>query len=133
MALMRANNRQGAVHSDGLRIGLKVTGSVENGGLVEHFFGKDGKARLQHDKFVEFLQKLQDEVSPLLPSLTKLKSFSYNVCGLHVFSPYTVSDVGVIPQKYVYGYRGWFMVNLAWDFLSIIYQVLRNLELFLLA
>ncbi|EOY29413.1 Calcium ion binding protein, putative isoform 1 [Theobroma cacao] len=62
MALMRANNRQGAVHSDGLRIGLKVTGSVENGGLVEHFFGKDGKARLQHDKFVEFLQKLQDEM-----------------------------------------------------------------------
>nr|KJB65881.1 hypothetical protein B456_010G116800 [Gossypium raimondii] len=62
MALMRANNRQGAVHRDGLRTGLKVTGSVEDGGLVEYFFGKDGKARLQHDKFIEFMRKLQDEV-----------------------------------------------------------------------
>ncbi|PPR94386.1 hypothetical protein GOBAR_AA26285 [Gossypium barbadense] len=61
MALMRANNRQGAVHRDGLRTGLKVTGSVEDGGLVEYFFGKDGKARLQHDKFIEFMRKLQDE------------------------------------------------------------------------
>ncbi|XVF35636.1 hypothetical protein REPUB_Repub18cG0163100 [Reevesia pubescens] len=62
MALMRANNRQGAVHRDGLRIGLKVTGSVENGGLVEYFFGKDGKARLRHDKFVQFMRKLRDEI-----------------------------------------------------------------------
>ncbi|XVE97380.1 hypothetical protein REPUB_Repub03eG0014700 [Reevesia pubescens] len=62
MALMRANNRQGAVHRDGLRIGLKVTGHVENGGLVEHFFGKDGKARLKLDKFVQFMRNLQDEM-----------------------------------------------------------------------
>ncbi|KAK8991713.1 hypothetical protein V6N11_062711 [Hibiscus sabdariffa] len=62
MALMRANNRQGAVHRDGLRTGLKVTGSVEDGGLVEYFFGKDGNTRLQHAKFVEFMRKLQDEM-----------------------------------------------------------------------
>ncbi|KAA3486256.1 calcium uptake protein 1, mitochondrial-like isoform X1 [Gossypium australe] len=62
MALMRANNRQGAVQRDGLRFGLKVSGSVEDGGLVEYFFGKDGKARLQHDKFVQFMRKLQDEI-----------------------------------------------------------------------
>lgn len=62
MALMRAQNRQGAVHRDGLRPGLKVHGSVENGGLVEHFFGKDGKARLRHDKFVQFMRDLDNEV-----------------------------------------------------------------------
>lgn len=62
MALMRAQNRQGAQHRDGLRVGLKVSGSVENGGLVEYFFGKDGKARLQHDKFVQFMRDLHEEV-----------------------------------------------------------------------
>ncbi|KAL0330567.1 UNVERIFIED_CONTAM: Calcium uptake protein, mitochondrial, partial [Sesamum radiatum] len=39
MNLMRAHNRQGAVHSDGLRAGHKLGGSVENGGLLEYFFG----------------------------------------------------------------------------------------------
>uniref|UniRef100_A0A6N2KIR6 EF-hand domain-containing protein n=1 Tax=Salix viminalis TaxID=40686 RepID=A0A6N2KIR6_SALVM len=62
MALMRAQNRQGTVHRDGFRPGLKVHGSVENGGLVELFFGKDGKARLQHDKFVQFMKDLNDEI-----------------------------------------------------------------------
>ncbi|KAL9376191.1 hypothetical protein Peur_030311 [Populus x canadensis] len=62
MALMRAQNRQGAVHRDGLRPGLKVHGSVENGGLVEHFFGKDGKASLRHDKFVQFMRDLNNEI-----------------------------------------------------------------------
>lgn len=67
MALMRTRNRQGAVHRDGLRTGLKVNGSVDNGGLVEYFFGKDGNERLQHDKFVQFLRELRDEVSPSIP------------------------------------------------------------------
>lgn len=62
MALMRSYNRQGACHRNGLRIGLKTRGSVENAGLVEYFFGKDGNERLQHDKFVKFLWDLQDEV-----------------------------------------------------------------------
>ncbi|KAK9280273.1 hypothetical protein L1049_013961 [Liquidambar formosana] len=65
MALMRAQNRQGAQHRDGLRVGLKVSGSVENGGLVEYFFGKDGKARLQHDKFVQFMRDLHEEILKL--------------------------------------------------------------------
>lgn len=63
MSLMRAHNRQGAHHRDGRRTGLKVSGSVEDGGLVEYFFGKDGKARLQHDKFVQFMRDLQVEVT----------------------------------------------------------------------
>jgi hypothetical protein len=71
MALMRAHNRQGAQHRDGLRTGLKCHGSVENGGLVEYFFGKDGKERLQHDKFFQFMLDLHDEVSRL-PLLHKL-------------------------------------------------------------
>ncbi|KAK3438117.1 hypothetical protein EUGRSUZ_C02735 [Eucalyptus grandis] len=62
MSLMRAHNRQGAHHRDGRRTGLKVSGSVEDGGLVEYFFGKDGKARLQHDKFVQFMRDLQVEM-----------------------------------------------------------------------
>ncbi|KAJ1407789.1 EF-Hand 1, calcium-binding site [Sesbania bispinosa] len=62
MALMRSQHRQGVHHRDGLRTGLKVNDSVENGGLVEYFFGKDGKGCLQHDKFVQFLRGLHDEI-----------------------------------------------------------------------
>jgi hypothetical protein len=65
MALMRAHHRQGAQHRGGLRTGLKFRGSIENGGLVECFFGKDGKERLQHDKFFQFMRDLHDEVSCL--------------------------------------------------------------------
>lgn len=60
---MRACNRQGCQHRGGFRTGLKVSGSVENGGLVDYFFGEDGNARLQLDKFVKFLRDLHDEVS----------------------------------------------------------------------
>lgn len=66
MTLMRSRNRQGASHRDGLRIGMKVSGSVEEGGLLEYFFGRDGTERLGHDKFVEFLRDLHNEVC--LPS-----------------------------------------------------------------
>ncbi|KAJ9167701.1 hypothetical protein P3X46_019309 [Hevea brasiliensis] len=62
MALMRAHNRQGAVHKNGLRTGLKVSGTVENGGVVEYFFDKDGNGRLHHDKFVQFLKDLHHEI-----------------------------------------------------------------------
>ncbi|GFZ16718.1 calcium-binding EF hand family protein [Actinidia rufa] len=62
MDLMRAHHRQGASHRDGLRAGVRVGGSVENGGLVEYFFGKDGKECLQHEKFVQFLRSLYDEM-----------------------------------------------------------------------
>ncbi|KAJ6849852.1 putative calcium uptake protein 1, mitochondrial [Iris pallida] len=62
MRLMQSYNRQVSRHRDGLRIGLKVGKSVENGGLMEYFFGKDGKGCLNHDKFVLFLRDLHDEI-----------------------------------------------------------------------
>ena len=60
MTLMRLQNRQGANHRDGKRLGMKT--SIENGGLLEYFFGKDGKTCLQHEKFVQFLSQLHDEI-----------------------------------------------------------------------
>nr|XP_043606466.1 calcium uptake protein, mitochondrial [Erigeron canadensis] len=62
MALMRGHNRQGAFQKNGLRTGHRVGGHVENGGLVEYFFGEDGNQRLQHEKFVQFLQDLHHEM-----------------------------------------------------------------------
>ncbi|XP_021769392.1 calcium uptake protein, mitochondrial-like [Chenopodium quinoa] len=62
MALMRNQNRQGSSHCDGLRPGFKLGGSVENGGLVEYFFGENGEMPLQYDNFVRFLRKLHDEI-----------------------------------------------------------------------
>lgn len=60
MALMRSQNRQGANHRDGRR--LRIKASVENGGLLEYFFGKHGNSCLQHERFVQFLRELHDEV-----------------------------------------------------------------------
>lgn len=74
MSLMRAQNRQGAHHRDGRRTGLKVRGSVEDGGLVEYFFGKDGKTCLRHDRFVKFMRDLHDEV-------TQHFHVSQHICG----------------------------------------------------
>ncbi|CAL1358957.1 unnamed protein product [Linum trigynum] len=62
MGLMRSQSRQGARHRNGKRQGLKVTDPVENGGLLEYFFGKDGNSCLEHGKFVEFLRELHDEI-----------------------------------------------------------------------
>ncbi|KAK1550726.1 hypothetical protein Q3G72_023739 [Acer saccharum] len=65
MGLMRSNHRQGVQQRDGFRPGLKVHGSVEDGGLVEYFFGEDGKGRLEHDKFLKFMRGLHDELLKL--------------------------------------------------------------------
>ncbi|PHT48033.1 hypothetical protein CQW23_12241 [Capsicum baccatum] len=65
MELMRTANRQGARHRNGLRFGLKVSGSVEEGGLLEYFFGKDGNGCLEQERFVQFLRDLHDEISRL--------------------------------------------------------------------
>ncbi|CAA7409851.1 unnamed protein product [Spirodela intermedia] len=62
MTLMRSYNRQGASHNDGLRTGLRSGRPVEDGGLVEYFFGKDGSRHLKHDKFVQFLRDLHEEI-----------------------------------------------------------------------
>uniref|UniRef100_A0A0D3F7J8 EF-hand domain-containing protein n=1 Tax=Oryza barthii TaxID=65489 RepID=A0A0D3F7J8_9ORYZ len=74
MALMRSYHRQGAAHRDGLRFGLKVGQSVENGGLVEYFFGKDGNEQLRYDKFSNFLKQLHDEIVRLEFSHYDVKS-----------------------------------------------------------
>lgn len=63
MALMRSHIRQGAQHRNGHRSRLIVDGCVENGGLVDYFFGKDGDAGLQLDKFVQFMKNLKIEVT----------------------------------------------------------------------
>lgn len=39
-----------------------MSGSVEDGGLVEYFFGKDGSKKLKHDKFTQFMKDLTEEV-----------------------------------------------------------------------
>ena len=44
---------------------LKV--SLENGGLLEYFFGTDGKACLQYGRFFQFLRDLHDEVRASSP------------------------------------------------------------------
>ncbi|PUZ47885.1 hypothetical protein GQ55_7G202000 [Panicum hallii var. hallii] len=74
MALMRSFNRQGATHKDGLRIGLKVGQPVENGGVVEFFFGNDGNGPLHYDKFAKFLKDLHDEIIRLEFSHYDVKS-----------------------------------------------------------
>ncbi|KAK9947458.1 hypothetical protein M0R45_003082 [Rubus argutus] len=55
MALMRNQNNK---NKEGQRI--KV--GVEDGGLLEYFFGKDGKKGLKHERFVQFLRDLHEEV-----------------------------------------------------------------------
>lgn len=65
MKFLRANNRQGYAQRDGLRIGLKVDNSVDNGGIVEYFFGKDGKGHLQLMNFVQFVKDLHKEITRL--------------------------------------------------------------------
>ncbi|CAL5020936.1 unnamed protein product [Urochloa decumbens] len=74
MTLMRSYNRQGAAHRDGLRFGRKVGQPVENGGLVEYFFGKDGDGHLHYDKFSSFLKQLHDEIVRLEFSHYDVKS-----------------------------------------------------------
>nr|CAB3447225.1 unnamed protein product [Digitaria exilis] len=74
MTLMRSYNRQGAAHRDGLRFGRNVGQPVENGGLVEYFFGKDGNKHLHYDKFSSFLKQLHDEIVRLEFSHYDVKS-----------------------------------------------------------
>lgn len=62
MAWMRSHTRAGKTHSDGRRTGLHVTGDVEDAGLVELFFGKDGTRKLPMEQFEQFLKDLHNEV-----------------------------------------------------------------------
>ncbi|KAJ0644651.1 putative calcium uptake protein/3 [Helianthus annuus] len=81
MVLMRSHNRQGSFNKRGHRTGLRIGDRVENGGLVHYFFGEDGNQRLHHDKFVQFLRDLHDEM-----------------IGLE-FSHYDFNSSGAIPAK----------------------------------
>jgi len=76
MRFLRANNRQGAAQRDGFRIGLKVDNSVDNGGLVEYFFGKDGKGHLQLRDFEEFVRDLHKEITRL-----EFLHYDHQECG----------------------------------------------------
>lgn len=76
MRLLRDNNRQGSAQRDGFRTGLKVGDSVDNGGLVEYFFGKDGKGRLQITNFSEFVRALHKEITRL-----EFLHYDHQECG----------------------------------------------------
>ncbi|KAJ8768228.1 hypothetical protein K2173_021168 [Erythroxylum novogranatense] len=76
MNLMRTQNRQVASQRDGRRIRLKVAESAENGGILEYFFGKDGKTSLHHGRFVQFLRDLHDEILRL-----EFAHYDYRSCG----------------------------------------------------
>ncbi|KAM1072278.1 hypothetical protein ACFX13_017827 [Malus domestica] len=58
MALMRSQGKQ---NMEGLR--LKV--SVEDKGLLEYFFGKDGKRSLKLERIVQFFRDLHEEIMRL--------------------------------------------------------------------
>lgn len=65
MAWMRSHTHAGKTHSDGRRTGLHVSGDVENAGLVELFFGKDGTRKLPMEQFEQFLKDLHNEIITL--------------------------------------------------------------------
>ena len=118
MALMRSFNRQGVCHRNGLRLGLKVEKSVENGGVVEHFFGKDGNGRLQHDKFVQLLRDLHDEVFKFTPLLSYPARLSVPFC----FCPHIISFLSV---HFFYFYLFIFYENLI-DLLSFSHKIIHE-------
>ncbi|KAL0394298.1 UNVERIFIED_CONTAM: Calcium uptake protein, mitochondrial [Sesamum latifolium] len=96
MNLMRAHNRQGAVHSDGLRAGHKLGGSVENGGLLEYFFGGDGKKLLHHDNFAQFLRDLHDEMVRL-----EFAHYDYKLRGTISAKDFALSMVASADLKHL--------------------------------
>ncbi|XP_073298673.1 calcium uptake protein, mitochondrial-like [Primulina huaijiensis] len=96
MNLMRTQNRQGANHRDGMRIGLKVSGSVEDGGLLEYFFGKDGNGRLEHQKFVQFFRELHDEILRL-----EFSHYDFKSQGTISAKDFALSMVASADMRYV--------------------------------
>ncbi|MCO5573608.1 hypothetical protein L7F22_027380 [Adiantum nelumboides] len=62
MDSMRARTRKNVRQYDGLRTGLKIERSVENCGLIEFFFGKNGEKLLKHEDFEQFLKQLHEEI-----------------------------------------------------------------------
>lgn len=67
MAELRKQTKAGRNNRGGLRFlsGLKKTGKaqrVDEGGVVEYFFGKDGTKSLSLEEFRKFIEDLQAEV-----------------------------------------------------------------------
>lgn len=62
MTWMREQTRAGRSHTHGFRTGLQKSGDVEDAGLVELFFGADGKRQLPRAQFEKFLHELHAEV-----------------------------------------------------------------------
>ncbi|KAL3656095.1 hypothetical protein CASFOL_000491 [Castilleja foliolosa] len=96
MTLMRAHNRQGAVHSDGRRAGHKLGRSIENGGLLEYFFERDGNKLLQHDKFVKFLRDLHHEMVRL-----EFAHYDYKLRGTISAKDFALSMVASADLKHL--------------------------------
>ncbi|KAL5697824.1 hypothetical protein ACHQM5_028935 [Ranunculus cassubicifolius] len=96
MALMRSHNRQGAHHRDGKRTGMKTGHSVDNGGLLEYFFGKDGKLCLQHERFVEFLKELHEEILRL-----EFAHYDYKKRGTISAKDFALSMVASADMKHI--------------------------------
>lgn len=61
MHLMQEEKKQGVRFRNKRRFEPKTI--MEDGGLVEYFFGKDGNTCLKHEKFAQFLRDLHREVS----------------------------------------------------------------------
>ncbi|KAL6226225.1 hypothetical protein ACLB2K_000188 [Fragaria x ananassa] len=59
MELMRSHNNK-------TKDGHRVRVGVEEGGILEYFFGNDGKKGLKHERFVQFFRDLHEEVNVAL-------------------------------------------------------------------
>ncbi|KAK3001275.1 hypothetical protein RJ639_020815, partial [Escallonia herrerae] len=68
--------------------------SVENGDLLEYFFGKDAKARLEHGKFVQFLRGLHNEILRL-----EFTHYDYNSVGTISAKDFALSMVASAEMK----------------------------------
>ncbi|KAH0664065.1 hypothetical protein KY290_029983 [Solanum tuberosum] len=96
MTLMRAHNRQGAHHSDGHRGGHNLGGHIDSGGLLQDFFGEDGKKRLQYDTFVRFLRDLHEEMLKL-----EFAHYDYKFRGTISAKDFALSMVASADLKYL--------------------------------
>ncbi|KAI3754392.1 hypothetical protein L1987_54175 [Smallanthus sonchifolius] len=96
MAMMRAQHRQGSRQRGGLRNGLKISTPVENGGLLEHFFGKVGKSCLALEKFVQFLKDLNNEILVL-----EFAHYDYKSRGTISAKDFALSMVASADMKHI--------------------------------
>ncbi|XP_057849679.1 calcium uptake protein, mitochondrial [Cryptomeria japonica] len=99
MNLMRTKHRQGAAHRDGCRTGFKVVESVENGGLLKFFFGKDGSSRLQLEEFKKFIRDLHDEIIRL-----EFEHYDYQSIGTISAKDFALSMVAAADMKRINQY-----------------------------